>query len=152
MRAGEGQGIRQIWGGALNVDTMDPVSRDKAYYVWAEKMAERVFRKDGTRIKPHKIHYDWKNYTVFRRWYKKNCPDENYVFTHCLNGTDGKTYTPKTCGFFPRPLNDLIRRHARGWDSREVCLMKCKAWLACYRPRPGFDKERDFLDKELERI
>lgn len=140
--------MRAIFGGALLVDVDGPVAGQKAYYVWTEVIAPKCYTRQGKRIKTHKLYREWKSYSTFRRWHDRHCLDESFVFTHCLNGTDGKIFEPKTCGFFPREMNTQIRRYARGWQDRKLTLLRCRRQLK--EIKDGHLRFR--VEEQLERI
>lgn len=87
------------------------------YATWAN-MLERCTQKFQDRRPSYQgctVVDEWKRFSVFRSWMKSQ-PWKGRALDKDLLGQGGKHYSPQTCVFIPKALNNLLtlRQRARG--------------------------------------
>jgi len=92
------------------------------YNCWRD-MIRRCYNKKYQETHPSyadcEVDKRWHNYEVFSKWYDENCYEINGKKTHLdkdILFKGNKIYSPETCVFVPRKINNVIlnRKRCRG--------------------------------------
>jgi len=54
---------------------------------------------------------DWHDFQVFGDWYDEQYKEDGWRLDKDLLGVDEEIYSPETCVFIPKELNNLFIRH-----------------------------------------
>jgi len=92
--------------------------KSKVYDIW-NKMIKRCYKKNGlTKDVTYltcTVDEIWHNFQNYAKWYEENCKGDFHVDKDLLSASS-KIYSPETCCFVPRHINNLLtkRQNDRG--------------------------------------
>ena len=109
----------------IGVNDVRNSNSTKAYGVWDDLIArccDEEYKQKHRCYKDVKICEEWLTFSVFKKWF-----DENYVEGWQLDKDmierGNKIYSPSTCCFLPRELNNVYKRNLSGRALPQCCRL-----------------------------
>lgn len=94
----------------LGVNDIDYISTSKCYRKWKsilERTSPTYSRKAYENVS---ICEEWRTFSNFKRWFDENYIEGFAIDKDLLSSPENKIYSPQTCCFLPRIINNAIKK------------------------------------------
>ena len=93
----------------IGINDMPLSKRSRAYNVWRHLLKRCRGNNRSKAYKDCSICDEWKLFSNFKKFYDDNCTDDTFHLDKDLLVQGNKKYSPETCAFLPREINETIK-------------------------------------------
>jgi hypothetical protein len=95
----------------IGINDCDFSAKSKCYRTWKSILERTSHDKCSSAYENVSVCEEWKHYSNFKKWYERFHVSGFAIDKDLLSCKNHKTYSPKTCCFLPRIINNVIKTY-----------------------------------------